>query len=145
MPVILLTSTPRKAYGAQDATAHGLFYHISHKYKVNEESKTYSPQNAISDVANLNEVAKGAKNIAAENIKCPTNQAPSRSGLYLLTLVMRPAILFGGRAVKLFSSGDLMKRGRKDAPAKDTSENTTSDMLPILPMSPSASLDSLIS
>lgn len=127
MLVILLTSTPRKAYGAQEATAHG------------------SPQNAISDVANLNEVAKGAKNIAAENIKCPTNQAPSRSGLYLLTFVMRPAMLFGGRAVKLPSSGDLMKRGRKDAPAKDTSENTTSDMLPILPMSPSASLDSLIS
>lgn len=69
-----------------------------------------------------------------------------RSGLYLLNFETIAAMAGGGRAVKPDdSSGDLMKRGRKKAPMKVTSEKTTKDMLPILPISPNASFDCLTS
>ena len=96
-------------------------------------------------VANRKECANGAKIIALENIKCPQIQADNRSGLYFWNTVTISAIAAGGRAVKLFSSGDLINCGNIIAPIKCTDENTTSDMLPILPISPKASFVSLIS
>ena len=114
-------------FGAHDARAQG------------------SPHAATKKVAKRNECAKGARIIAQLKRQWPQIHAVRRSGLYLLTLLTTSARALGGRAVKLSSSGDLMNRGRRKAPRKVTKENTTRDKLPILPISPRASLDSLTS
>lgn len=75
----------------------------------------------------------------------PHIQAVSRSGLCSFILVTRPAMAAGGRAVKPLSSGDRTKRGNRNAPTKVTIDCTTRAILPILPMSPSASFDCLTS
>jgi hypothetical protein len=133
-----------KAFGAQQAIAHGLST-MSYRSSGEEGKDTYSPQNPTILVANLKECAKGAKTIAQENIKCPHIQALRRSGLYFWNLVAIPAMAAGGRGVKLSSVGDLISRGKMRAPTNVTKEKTTRDMLPILPMSPSTSFDCLTS
>lgn len=69
----------------------------------------------------------------------------SKSGLYSFILVTRPAIAAGGRAVNPLSSGDRTNSGNRNAPTKVTIDCTTSAILPILPISPSASFDCLTS
>ena len=55
------------------------------------------------------------------------------------------AIAAGGRRVNVVSSGDLTSRGRTNADINVMQLDTTRAMLPILPMSPNASVDSLAS
>jgi hypothetical protein len=83
--------------------------------------------------------------MALENIKCPQIQAVSKSGWYLLNFVMSSAIAAGGRRVNDCSSGDLIISGRINAEIKVMKLDTTRAMLPIRPISPRASFDSLAS
>lgn len=102
-----------------------------------------NPQDDIRNVAKRKECANGARIMAALKRQCPHIQAVSRSGLYLLTLVAILAMAAAGRGVKLASSGDLIRRGRINAPTRVTSENRTKEKLPIRPISPNASFEAL--
>merc|ERR1711964_628617 len=101
-----------------------------------------TPHKVTRKVAKRKECAIGAR-IMALNRRWPYIQAVRRSGLYLLAFVTTPAIAAGGRAVKFSSSGDLTKSGIMRAPTKVTREKSTSEKLPIRPISPRASLDCL--
>jgi hypothetical protein len=101
------------------------------------------PQKGTRKVAKRNDAAKGANIMAPEYMKCPTNHAVSRSGRYSVIFVTNPTMLLGGLEVNPSSSGERIKKGRRNAPENVTIENTTSAMLPMRPTSPSASLDPL--
>lgn len=55
------------------------------------------PQRHTSAVANRKLVAKGAKDMAPANIKCPIIHAVSKLGFTLLKRVKKPAMAWGGR------------------------------------------------
>lgn len=60
---------------------------------------TYIPHRHMRNVADIKLLAKGAMNMAAENIKWPQIQAVNRSGFMLLSFSRNPAIARGGRCV----------------------------------------------
>lgn len=105
---------------------------------------TYIPHNETRIVAKRTERTNGASIIAPANTKCENIQAVRRSGLYLFMVLTKGAILGGGRGVKpgFSSSGDLTIHGKRTEPSKVTIEKTTSERLPMRPMSPKASEDS---
>jgi hypothetical protein len=95
-----LISTPRKAKGAQQATDHDLHFVSRGIFEAGMNIITYTPQTAMMMVALLRLVTKGAMIMLPAKIQWATVHAVSRLGLYFSSSD-RPAMLFGGRGVKL--------------------------------------------
>lgn len=142
----LLISTPMKAKGAQEASAHGLWkgYCQTFREMGRKRDDTYMPHIETSVVANRSEVTNGARAIEPAKMRWEIIHAVMRSGLYSLIFVTIGAMLGGGRGVKpgFSSSGERTTHGSSTDPAKVMMEKTMRERLPIRPISPRASLDS---
>lgn len=124
-----LISTPIKANGAQQVTAHGI------------------PQIATSKVAERRDRARGAKIMVAANMRCDINHAVCRSGRTLVILFRTAATPGGGRGVKVgfLLSGGRTPKGRRTELTNVIQEKMTRERLPRRPTSPRVSFDSAAS
>lgn len=79
--------------------------------------------------------------MAPANSRCPQIHPVSRSGLARWNRDARCATLLGGRGVKPASSGERTRNGRRVELARLMIEKTTSEVLPMRPISARASLE----